>query len=69
MTEFGAFDGIDAVGAFDAIGAWVRVDSGRPEQAMIEAEVARIVADLTVRVLPDPGDGVIVEFFCNVKPA
>ena len=46
---------------------WIRVESGRPEQAMIEAEIARIVDDLTVRVQPDPGDAVVVEFFCNVK--
>jgi hypothetical protein len=46
---------------------WVRVESGRPEQALIEAEIARIVDDLTVRVQPDPGDAVTVEFFCTVK--
>jgi hypothetical protein len=44
-----------------------RVESGRPEQALIEAEIARIVDDLTVRVQPDPGDAVTIEFFCNVK--
>jgi hypothetical protein len=46
---------------------WVRVESGRPEQAQIEAEIARIVDDLTVRVQPDPGDAVGVEFFCTAK--
>jgi hypothetical protein len=48
---------------------WIRVESGRPEQAMIEAEIARILDDLTVRVEPDPGDLVVVEFFCIVKSA
>ena len=36
---------------------------------MIEADLARIAADLAVRVLPDPGDVVDVEFFCNLKSA
>ena len=47
--------------------AWRRGESGRPEQAMIEAELSRIASDLAVRVLPDPGDALTVEFFCNLK--
>jgi hypothetical protein len=43
---------------------FVRIESGRPEHALIEAEIARIVDDLTVRVEPDPGDALVVAS-CN----
>jgi hypothetical protein len=36
---------------------------------MIEAELALITSDLAVRVLPDPGEAFVIEFFCNLKTA